>query len=96
MLVVINEFHVQPDHEQEFEDLFAQVQRLILQEPGCLSCRLHRERTAPNVYVSYLEWEAVEALQAPHNPEIARLIEQYRLVEPPRRRRFDVVEAASS
>jgi quinol monooxygenase YgiN len=91
MLVVINEFHVQPGHEEEFERLFAQVQRLILKEPGCLSCRLHRERTAPNVYVSYLEWSSFEALQAPHNSEITRLIEQYRLEEPPRRRRFDLV-----
>lgn len=91
MLVVINEFHVQAGQEEEFEDLFAQVQQLILQEPGCLSCRLHRERTDSNVYVSYLEWASLEALQAPHNPEIGHLIEQYPLEEPPRRRRFDVV-----
>ena len=91
MLVVINEFHVVPGREAEFEALFADVRRLILREPGCLSCRLHRERTAPSVYVSYLEWRALEALEAPHDPGIARLIARYPLQTPPRRRRFDPV-----
>ena len=91
MLIVINEFHVIPGREAEFERLFAEVQRLILREPGCLSCRLHRERTAPNVYVSYLEWTALEALEAPHDRAIGDLIARYPLQEPPRRRRFDPV-----
>ena len=89
MLVVINEFHVVPGREAEFERLFGDVSTRILREPGCLSCRLHRERTAPSVYVSYLEWTAAEALEAPHDPAIAAIIARYPLEEPPRRRRFD-------
>lgn len=91
MLIVINEFHVEPGQEPRFEALFARVARLIVQEPGCLSCRLHRERGAPQRYVSYLEWRSEEALAAPHDPEIGSLIEQYPLQEPPRRRRFEIV-----
>jgi quinol monooxygenase YgiN len=88
VLIVINEFHVVPGRETEFERLFGDVRRLILRAPGCLSCRLHRERTAPNVYVSYLEWTAVEALEALDDPAIAAIIARYPLEEPPRRRRF--------
>lgn len=91
VLIAINEFHVQPGQEAEFERLFSRVAELIQQEPGCLSCRLHRERGVPNVYVSYLEWTSAEALSAPHNPEISALIAQYPLESPPQRRRFDVV-----
>jgi quinol monooxygenase YgiN len=92
VLIVINEFHVLPGRETEFEALFAEVRRLILREPGCRSCRLHRERTAPNVYVSYLEWTGIEALESPHDPDIATLIARYPLEEPPRRRRFDPID----
>ena len=98
MLIVINEFHVEPGREARFEELFARVAALIVREPGCRSCRLHRERGAPSVYVSYLAWGSEEALAAPHDPEIGALIQQYPLAEPPRRRRFDIVldEAATS
>ena len=51
MLIVINEFHVRPGAEREFETLFGQVLALILREPGCRSCRLHRERGAERTYV---------------------------------------------
>jgi quinol monooxygenase YgiN len=91
MLISINEFHVKPGGEKEFEMLFAQVTALILQEPGCRSCRLHREREAERTYVSYVEWESEAALAAPHDPAIGALIARYPLEEPPRRRRFDVV-----
>jgi quinol monooxygenase YgiN len=91
VLVVVNEFHVIPGREAEFERLFGEVRKLILREPGCLSCRLHRERTAPNVYVSYLQWTRVEALEAPHDAAIAAIIGRYPLEAPPRRRRFDPV-----
>ena len=91
MLVVVNEFHVIPGREAEFERLFGEVRKLILREPGCLNCRLHRERMAPNVYVSYLQWARVEALEAPHDPAIAVIIGRYPLEAPPRRRRFDPV-----
>jgi len=91
MLIVINEFHVRPGGEREFEQLFGQVLSLILREPGCRSCRLHHERGVERTYVSYLEWESEAALTAPHDPVIAALIARYPLEEPPRRRRFDVV-----
>ena len=98
MLIVINEFHVEAGQEARFEALFARVAELIVREPGCLRCRLHRERGAPGVYVSYLEWASEEALLAPHDPEIGKLIGEYPLREAPRRRRFDPVleEAAPS
>ena len=96
MLIVINEFHVQPGAEREFEALFGQVLTLILREPGCRSCRLHRERAAERTYVSYLEWESEAALTAPHDPAIGELIARYPLEESPRRRRFDVVTLPGS
>ena len=52
MLIVINEFQVQPGAGREFETLFGQVMAQILREPGCRSCRLHRERGAERSYVS--------------------------------------------
>ena len=91
MLIVINEFHVRPGAEPQFEALFGRVAALIVREPGCLSCRLHRERGAEAVYVSYLEWASESALQAPHDPLIAALIAEYPLLEPPSRRRFDLL-----
>jgi quinol monooxygenase YgiN len=96
MLIVINEFHVRPGAEREFETLFGQVLTLILREPGCQSCRLHRERGAERTYDSYLEWESEAALTAPHDPAIGALIARYPLEEPPRRRRFDVVALPGS
>jgi quinol monooxygenase YgiN len=96
MLIVINEFHVQPGAEREFEALFGQVLTLILREPGCQSCRLHRERGAERTYVSYLGWESETALTAPHDPTIGALIARYPLAESPRRRRFDVVALPGS
>ena len=91
MLIVINEFSVEAGQEARFEALFARVAELIVRESGCRRCRLHRERHASAVYVSYLEWDSEQALLAPHDPEIATLIGQYPLREPPRRRRFEIV-----
>ena len=96
MLIVINEFHVRAGQEARFEELFARVAGLIVREPGCRSCRLHRERGTPGVYVSYLEWDSEAALAAPHDSAIGALIEQYPLAEPPRRRRFDLVLAEAA
>jgi quinol monooxygenase YgiN len=96
MLIVINEFHVQPGREARFDELFSRVASLIVHEPGCRSCRLHRERGTPSVYVSYLEWDSEAALAAPHDPAIGALIEQYPLTEPPHRRRFDLVLAEAA
>src|SRR5262245_37914797 len=96
MLIVINEFHVQPGAEREFERLFGQVLTLILREPGCRSCRLHRERGAEGTYVSYLERQSEPALPAPHAPASVQLIARYPLSESPRRRRFDVVPLPGS
>jgi quinol monooxygenase YgiN len=91
VLIVINEFHVRPGQQADFESLFGRVAALILREPGCLSCKLHRDRAEPDTYVSYLEWASEAALAAPHDPAIAELIAQYPLREPPLRRRFDLV-----
>ena len=96
MLIVINEFQVQPGAGREFETLFGQVMALILREPGCRSCRLHRERGAERSYVSYLEWESEAALTAPHDPAIGAIIARYPLEESPRRRRFDIVPLSGS
>ena len=91
MLIVINEFRVQPGQAAAFEGLFRRVAELILREPGCLSCKLHRDRADPQTYVSYLEWASEAALAAPHDPAIAELIARYPLQAPPLRRRFDLV-----
>lgn len=62
---------------EEYADAWVRASELIQQAPGALGTELHRKIDEPDKLIAIARWESKaqrDAMEAEHNPEIARII----------------------
>jgi heme-degrading monooxygenase HmoA len=72
----INCFEVPAGRDEEFLELWREVNAHMSAQPGYLRHRLHRA-VAPEAryrFVNYVEWESPDQWAAAHGPEFRRLV----------------------
>ena len=76
MVRFINCFEVPQGREDEFMDVFTEVNAHMVAQPGYLGHRLHRSLSPDAKYrfVNYVEWESVEHWKAAHGPEFVAMV----------------------
>lgn len=72
----INLFTVPAGRDEQFFQLWKQVNRYMAAKPGYLNHRLHRAVSgdAPYRFVNYVEWESADAWAAAHDDGFRRLV----------------------
>ena len=74
----INCFEVPAGREEDFLELWRQVNEYMRAQPGYLSHRLHRsvQPAARFRFVNVVRWESAERWQAAHGDEFRKLVAQ--------------------
>ncbi len=70
MILRIVRMEFQEGKEDEFKKLFMFQREKLLQFPGCLSVKLYRDASLPNVFYTYSLWESLDALENYRKSEI--------------------------
>ncbi|HEV2358464.1 MAG TPA: antibiotic biosynthesis monooxygenase family protein [bacterium] len=77
-VILINEFTVEPEDEEQFLKAWAADAALMKRQPGFISTQLHRGIGGSRVFVNYAVWEsAADFKQAFNNPEFQAKMKDY-------------------
>jgi heme oxygenase (mycobilin-producing) len=74
-VTLMNRFHVDPDRDELFLDLWTRTSMYFRKQPGFVSLRLHRavSADAESRWVNVATWESEADFRAAHNGEEFRL-----------------------
>jgi heme-degrading monooxygenase HmoA len=77
-VVLINEFTVEPEDEEQFLKAWAADAAVMKRQPGFISTQLHKGVGGSRVFVNYAVWEsAADFKQAFNNPEFRATMRDY-------------------
>jgi quinol monooxygenase YgiN len=78
MVILLNNFIIQPGKEADFEEVFRTTgPELVKTEKGLVRYRLHRSLSDRSRYVNYVEWESREDFErATTSPALQQIVEK--------------------
>jgi heme-degrading monooxygenase HmoA len=77
-VILINEFKVEPEDEEQFLKVWAADAAVMKQQPGFISTQLHKGIGGSRVFVNYAVWEsATDFKRAFNNPEFQAKMKDY-------------------
>lgn len=77
-VVLVNIFHVHPDHAADLEAFWGQLLRRFKSQDGFVSAQFHRGTAGSGTFLNYAVWESVEHYRrAFDNPGFTELLGGY-------------------
>lgn len=77
-IVLINEFHITPEHADQLVEVWADDAAFMKQQPGYICTQLYRGIAGSTTFVNVAVWESVAALrEAFSKPEFQARISRY-------------------
>jgi heme-degrading monooxygenase HmoA len=77
-VILINEFKMEPEDEEQFLTAWAADAAFMKRQPGFISTQLHKGVGGSRVFLNYAVWESVaDFKRAFNNPEFRATIQNY-------------------
>ena len=77
-IVLVNQFHVPPEHVEALLEVWADDAAFMKQQPGYISAQLHRGTAGSTTFVNIAVWETVTSLRnAFTQPEFQATMSRY-------------------